>query len=518
MEKKDISLLLYNGAVYSMENEVYNWVAVKDGKIYKTGWGEEYKPLLKIVKQSINLNGKIVLPGFYDCHVHLMQTGINILLGVDLSEATSIEEVLQLIKNKADTFKEGELIQGVRFNISNIKENRYPTRKELDKAIPNNPVWINSMEYHTSVINSMALSQLNLPYDIEGMPRDERNLPLGILTGKASAFVKNRISQKIDDKMRGKAIEKVLDIAKSKGVTTIHAMEGGYSFNNRDAEYILKNSKKFEQDILLFFQTIDITKAYTHGLKRMGGDIFIDGSFSSKTAALTKPYKREKDNYGKLYYNQYELDSFAEEAVKNNIQIAFHAIGDKAIEYALNAIEAAQKKKNKNFFRNRIEHFELATDEQIKRAKELNVILSMQPIFENVFGQKEGLYEKRLQKSYYENSNRFRKIIDEGIMIIGGSDSDVCEINPILGIYSAVNHPKIKSRVSVLEAVNMFTVNAAYASFEESEKGSIKNGKRADLVILDRDIFKIDKEKIKDAQIEMTIKDGNIIYKSFRGE
>ncbi|RGY66004.1 amidohydrolase [Fusobacterium ulcerans] len=515
MEKKDISLLLYNGTIYSMENEVYNWVAVKDGKIYKTGCNNEYKSLLKLSKKSIDLKGRIVLPGFYDCHVHLVQTGINILFGVDLSEASTIDEVLELIKNKADTLKEGELVQGVRFNISNIKENRYPTRKELDNIAPNNPVWINSIEYHTSVINSMALLQLNLPYDIEGMPRDERNLPLGILSGKAGAFVKNRISQKIDDKMREKAVEKALYTASCNGVTTIHAMEGGYSFNNRDAEFILKNKDKFEQDILLFFQTIDITKAYTNDLKRLGGDIFIDGSFASKTAAISKPYKREKNNFGKLYYNQHELNAFAEEAVKNDIQIAFHAIGDRAIEQALNAIELAQKKKNRRSFRNRIEHFELATDAQIKKAKKLNIILSMQPIFETIFGQKDGLYEKRLIKSYSDNSNRFKKIIDEGILIIGGSDSDVCAINPILGIYSAVNHPKEKSSVSVLEAVNMFTVNAAYASFEENEKGSIKNGKRADMVIIDKNIFQMDKKNIKDAKVEMTIKDGNIIYENF---
>lgn len=518
MEKKDISLLLYNGSIYSMENEIYNWIAIKDGKIYKTGNADEYKTYFKVAKKVINLNNNIILPGFYDCHVHLVQTGINILFGVDLSKATSIKEVLEFIKTKANNLKEGELIQGVRFDISNIKENRYPTKQELDKAIPNNPVWINSMEYHTSVINSMALSQLNLPYDIEGMPRDERNLPLGILTGKASAFVKNRISQKINDKMREKAVEKALEIAKYNGVTTIHAMEGGYSFNNRDAEFILKNQKKFEQDILLFFQTIDITKAYKYELKRMGGDIFIDGSFSSKTAAISKPYKYEKENYGKLYYNQQELEFFAEEAIKNDIQISFHAIGDRAIDQALKAIEFAQKKKNNRSFRNRIEHFELASDEQIKKAKELNIILSMQPIYETIFGKKKGLYEKRLPKEYYNNSNRFRKILDEGIIIIGGSDSDVCEINPILGIYSAVNHPKEKSRITVLEAVKMFTTNAAYASFEENEKGSIKNGKIADLVVLDKDIFKIPKEEIKDIKIKMTIKDGIIIYDNFRGE
>ena len=139
--------------------------------------------------------------------------------------------------------------------------------------------------------------------------------------------------------------------------------------------FILKNKNKFKQDILLFFQTIDITKAYTHDLKRLGGDIFIDGSF--KTAAISKPYKREKDNFGKLYYNQHELNSFAEEAVKNDIQIAFHAIGDRAIEQALNAIEFAQKKKNRNSFRNRIEHFELASDAQIKKAKKLNIGLDL---------------------------------------------------------------------------------------------------------------------------------------------
>nr|WP_312576330.1 amidohydrolase [Sedimentibacter sp.] len=512
MEKSDISLILYNGTIYSMESEKYNWVAIKDGKIYKTGYRDEYIELLQHSKMNINLNNKIVLPGFYDCHVHLVQTGISMILGVDLSNETTINGVLERIKNKADNTAEGQLIQGIHYNISNIKENRFPTRKELDKVSPENPVWINSIEFHTSALNSVALLQMNMPYDIEGIPRDDNNIPLGILTGKASAYVKNKISSKFDDKLRGKAVRTALDAAKSKGVTTIHAMEGGYKFSKLDAEYVKNNKNKFEQDIILYYQSIDINNAVKNNLQRLGGDVFIDGSFASKTAAIKKPYKKDKGNYGNLYYSQQELNNFAAEAQKNNIQITLHAIGDRAIDQVLTAYEFAAEKVGGINLRNRIEHFELASDDQIKRCKKLNIIPSMQPIFEYVWGGKGGLYEKRLSKSYYENSNRFRKIIDEGIMIIGGSDSDVCEINPILGIYSAVNHPKPKSSISCFEAVQMYTSSAAYASNEENIKGTIKNGKMADLVILDRDIFEINKEDIKDARVCMTVKEGNIIY------
>jgi predicted amidohydrolase YtcJ len=512
MEKKDISIIFYNSKIYTMENEIFNWIAIKDGKIYKTGYENEYVSLLKRSKMSIDLHNKIIIPGFYDCHVHLVQTGISMILGVDLSNETNISDVLEKIKNKADNTEEGQLIQGIHYNISNIKENRFPTRKELDKIAPENPVWINSIEFHTSALNSVALLQMNMPYDIEGVPRDENNIPLGILTGKASAFVKNRISNKFDDKLRGKAVKRALDVAKSKGVTTLHAMEGGYKFSKLDAEYVKNNKNKFEQDIILYYQSIDINNAIENNLKRLGGDVFIDGSFASKTAAIKKPYKKDNNNYGNLYYSQNELNNFAAEAQKNNIQITLHAIGDRAIDQVLTAYEYAAETVGGINLRNRIEHFELASDEHIIRCKNLNIIPSMQPVFEYVWGGKGGLYEKSLSKSYYSNSNRFRKIIDEGVMIIGGSDSDVCEINPILGIYSAVNHPKQKSSISTFEAVQMYTSNAAYASNEENVKGTIKNGKIADLVVLDKDIFEINKEDIKDVNVWMTIKEGNIIY------
>lgn len=158
-----------------------------------------------------------------------------------------------------------------------------------------------------------------------------------------------------------------------------------------------------------------------------------------------------------------------------------------------------------------MEHVELASLSQIKRAKKLGIIFSMNPTYERYWGGSNKMYSQRLGKKYVE-TNKFREIIDGGLTLCGGSDSDVCDYNPFVGIHSAVNHPVKKHRISLYEAIKMYTVNGAYAIFEENNKGSLEIGKLADIIILDTDIFEMDTENIDKVKVLCTIKSGKILY------
>ena len=511
MKKND--LLLFNGNIISMDefNHIYSWILVSDGKIVDLGDDNEYIKYIGDTSEVYNLYGKTVLPGFYDCHVHLTQTGIN-LLGLDLSEAKSIDDLLEIIQVRAQKLENGKLIRAIHFDEMNLKEKRMPTRRELDIVSPNNPVWINRIEFHTSIVNSLALHMINLPYNIDGIARDERNLPDGFLTGKASAFVRNKIFGDLADDLREEGVKRAVEKAIENGITTVNAMEGGYTFHDKDAKYLIGESQSLPIDVIMYYQSFDIKKILDVGLKRIGGDIFIDGSFGSRTAALSRNYADDINNNGKLYFQQSELDYFVEEALKNDLQISLHAIGDRAIEQVLNSYEKHLGNGYNKNLKHRIEHFELATDEQIERCAKLGLVASMQPAFEYFWGNKGGMYEKRLGKELADSSNRFRNIIDSGIMVAGGSDSDVTPMNPILGIYSAVNHPKKEFAVTVKEAIGMFTINGAIANHEQDIKGSLEVGKYGDLVVLDKDPFSIDPKDIINIKVSATIKEGNVIF------
>jgi predicted amidohydrolase YtcJ len=511
MEK--IDLLLYNGIVLTMDKEdnQLSWIAVRKGRIIDLGDDDRFKDYIDLSLKVINLEGNTVLPGFFDSHVHLVQTGLN-SLALDASQMNSVEELIDLIERESKSMADGELIRVVGYDEHKTPKSRMPTRYELDFCCPNNSVWINTIEFHTSVVNSLALHRLNLPFNLEGVVRDEKNLPNGNLVGTASAIVRHEIFKRTSDSTREEGIYKALDEAITKGITTINSMEGGFTFHNKDAELINKIKDSFPIDLVLFYQTLDIDKLVDMELKRVGGCVFVDGSFRSRTAALLEPYYDDKSTKGVLYFTQDELNEFVNNANKNNMQIALHAIGERAIEQVLNSYEYALSLYPRQDHRHRIEHFELATDEQILRAKKLNIILSMQPTYETFWGGENKLYNLRLGPLRSKKTNPFRKIIDKGLIIAGGSDSDVTPMDPILGIHSAVNHPVKESSVSVVEAIKMFTINGAKAVFEEDIKGTIEKGKYADFVILDRNPVSINREKIKDIKVLGTIKEGNLLF------
>lgn len=504
------SLLLYNGIFFRFDGEEsYQWLWIQKGVIQDAGFDRGYEAYVNQAGEALDLKGNLVLPGFCDCRVHFIQTALK-NAEIDLNGARSYEEVGWRIHRWLDKHPRSGLVRAYGLEVSDLREKTLPDRKVIDNIVRDYPVWISSRDYHRSMLNTRALHYLNVPLAVEGVELDENQLPTGILRGTVNALIRSRIFRSYSDEEKNRAVEALSQRIIRRGVTSVHAMEGGYGFAESDAQFLNTCGEGLPIDISLYYGTMDIYKVKNMRLPRIGGEIFIDGSFASSNAALFENYS-DSDGRGELNYSQEEINAFLVECYRSKIQTALHAVGGRAIEQVLRAHQYAQDVTGIRGLRHRVEHAELSTGEQRKQAAQLQLIFSMQPACEYFYGGSGGMYESRLgQRS--ERTNQLRQVIDSGIVICGGSDSDLTPINPIGGIHAAVNHPQAESAISIEEAVRMFTLNGAYATGEEHKKGSIELGKMADLAVLDQDIFQMNPRDIMSTQVVATIKHGAILY------
>ncbi len=361
------------------------------------------------------------------------------------------------------------------------------------------------------MLNTYGLLYYKIPFRMDGIEMDKNGVATGIFRGRANATLRTNVLNKCTDKFRQECVTSLIPDLLSVGITTVNAMEGGYMYSDLDAEFIYKHSKDYPIDITLFYQSMDMQKIKKMGLKRVGGSLYLDGTMGARTAALTFEYADAPGKMGDLVIGQTDLNEFLVESYKNHWQTALYAIGDRAIEQALRGHEYALDITGISGLRHRIEHVELATHKQIKKAKELGIIFSMNPTYERYWGAPNGMYQRRLGNRY-GSTNQFRDIIDSGVVLCAGSDSDICEINPLIGISSAINHPIPQHRISLYEALEMYTINGAYAIKEEHLKGTLEKGKLADIIIMDKDIPKLSNDKVDTAKVTCTIKSGQIIY------
>lgn len=486
-------------------------IAVKDGYILAVANRAEIEHYIGRDTEVIALENKCVVPGFIDAHVHFMQTGLNALF-LDYSNYDSLSLMLADLKVEAENKEEGEWIYIGKFDDDRFQEQRAPNINELDAVSPDNPVWLNRIDCHSCVINSKALEMLELDHrDFEGVEKDSSNIMTGNMKKQANEIVRKEVMNTITEEERLYAIDRATAIALKSGITTVHCLEGGRIFSDKDVGILLRKWQENPLYLVVFNQTTEVDKVVQKGLARIGGCIVLDGSFGSRTAALLEPYSDDLTTRGELYYSQEEIDQFVMKAQKNGLQVTVHAIGDRAIEQILIAYEHAQQAFPSTDLRHRIEHAELINEDQLRRCNQLNITLSVQSAFEYFWGGP-GMYGKRLGPERVKKTNPYRRIIDSGCLAVGGSDSDVTPMNPLLGIHGAVNHSNQAQRLTPLEALKLFTINAAKSVREEHLKGSIEVGKLANLTVLDQNILQVAENKIKDIKIEKTIIDGKVYY------
>jgi len=506
------SILIVNGHCLTQDQDrTCDWIAVDGERIVALGEGETYREALSEWNVLIDAQQGTVLPGFIDSHFHVVQTALNSQC-VDLGDARSFKDIGELIYERYKK-EPNRPIHAIRMDIHNLKERRFPTRQDLDKICSDTPIWINSSEYQTSVLNTCALLFYKIPFTVQGVLFDDKQMPTGVFQRQANAMLRANISNQYSDFYRMDALQNIMPQVAEAGITTACAVEGGPIYCDKDAEFIneIIKRKSVYLDMELFFQTLDLDRVESMGLHRVGGCLYVDGTFSARLAAISFEYADAPGEKGGLNFTQDRMNEFVEQCYRRNLQLSLYTIGDRAIDLALRAHERAVTLTGITGLRHRLEHVELPREEHIRLAADLGVIFSMRPIYELRWGGEGKMYEKRLGEQY-KNSNPFREILDGGVLLCGGTDSDVCKANILSGIHAAVNHPVEQHRVTVPEALRMFTCNGAYAIGKEDEKGYLKEKHLADIVILNGDILKTPTSKIKDLKVNYTIKSGELVY------
>lgn len=476
-------LLLINARILGDSRDA---VLVEKGKIARIGYSPDMEATIPTsvgIHSVIDLQGRWLLPGFIDCHVHLAGTGLA-ATEIDLSTASCISDILSIIH---DNIKNKQIVMARNLAPHRLEEKRYPTPVELDRISPSIPIIIRREDFHSAVCNTKAFEILGIK-------------PVEVLRGREFECAQERLMKLVNPEEYEEAYVKVSEIALRNGVTTI----SGIFSDLREYKVWLQIKDKLPLTVIPFIEARTPQEVKELGLSRVmwDGRLLVDGSISSTTAALFEDYVDEPGNKGILYFSDEELHQFIVGACRDTpLQIAMHAIGDRAIAQLVNAYSKVPPN------RHRIEHCELITvgvngRSPLQTMKEKDIIISAQPSFESHFGK---VYEEKLGKERALQMNPFRKIIDLGIHLAFGSDSPVTPIDPLKGIDSALSHPNPESRITLEEAVHCFTYEGAYANFLEHKIGSIKEGFDADLVCVSPDF----------SSVNSVIKKGKLCWKSF---
>jgi predicted amidohydrolase YtcJ len=508
-------LVLHNGRIYPDVNprDRFEALAVKNGRVSLLGSSSD---VLKLASQStikMDLHGNTVLPGFHDSHIHLLNFGM-LLLGLDLTKTTSIAQMTSQVRERASTVPADKWILGRGWDNEKLADHRYPNRHDFDRATTA-PVFLKRICGHIAVANSTALSiagiNSNTPDPQGGLiVRDSDGQPNGILKERAIELVETVIP------ISREATADALIIASQKlarlGLTTLHCVIG--DLNELETLQHLKRKNKIAQFIyaLVPFRLLDDPESLRRATQnditgfRIGGvKLFLDGSMGARTAALVAPYNDVPGTAGILTMSREEIQSVASKALERNLQLCLHAIGDRAVELAIQTITEASLANPKNH-RHRIEHASLTSPQSATKMATQGIIASVQPrfIFSDTWA------AGRLGPARLKNLYPFRSMLSAGVLLTAGSDCPVEDPNPFEGIWSAVSRPGLepKERLTVDQVLRLYTVNAAYASFSEQNSGTLEVGKIADMVVIDRDPFECSLDDLRKSQVLKTIING----------
>jgi predicted amidohydrolase YtcJ len=395
-----------------------------------------------------------------------------------------------------------------------LKEERFPTMSELDQVSSDHPVFICAVTFHSSAVNTKGFEQISIDPNMQGVEKDSAGRPTGsFLSDDSHFFASAKALGSLTDKELSDLFQQVANFAAARGVTTMHCLDGQFVEGDRDVYVLHKIQTQLPIHTVIMFQTNEVKKVLDLGLPRIGGCLTIDGAGFEHTALFYEPYSDRPDLYGQLYIPEKTIESFVSKAHQAGLQIGMHAIGDKAVDILIRAYQKAQEEYPQEDMRHRVEHFITPSDWAMNTAVQMGLALPMQPVFPFLWDIPENSEYARLLGP--DRANRLEPFIEiqkRGLIISGGSDSPVTEINPLLGIHAGVNMPNPVRRVSVEEALRMFTINGAWVGKEEKEKGTIESGKLADLVVIDGDPYR-EPDRIKDFAIKYTIAAGRVVYR-----
>ena len=460
----------------------------------------------------INLQGKTVIPGAIDTHFHFLQTGMH-LSSVDLNLCRSIQEVIDVLQEHAATCGPDQWILGKGLDEFKIMEKRPPTAQELDVAFEDMPIFLEDRGLHYCQLNTLAFKKLRIPPGAPGVRKlsDGRSIT-GQIMEESVGMARHRLFQQMNKEYKRQILFEAARYAASCGITTLHAMEGGELFGDGEIPLLLEIRDDLPIKISVHWNTFNVEAVQKADLRVLGGDILLDGALGSHTAALSYPYSDDPGSVGMLYHQQQDIEKLARECLDAGIQVGLHAIGDRAIEQALSAFEAVAKGNHTWNGCFRIDHFGLPDPIQVRRAADLSVVIASQPTFPYRRGGPGSVYESRLGSDRERRAYPFREFFDAGLLVAGGSDSVVLPADLMLGIHGCVNHPHETQRLTVDEAIRLYTVNPARFEYKEDVKGILSIGNAGDLTVLDKNPYDVDPREIENILVMMTVVNGLIVY------
>ncbi|HXG01720.1 MAG TPA: amidohydrolase [Bacteroidota bacterium] len=531
---EEADMLLINGVVYTLNDAqpIAQAVAVRAGKIAAVGGTDELRERFSAA-QVIDLKGKPVYPGFTDAHAHLEGLGA-LLLNINLMDTRSVAEIQELVAERAAVVPPGTWIRGRAWDQNRWPIKTFPTHDMLDSVTTSHPVYLKRVDGHAAWVNKEALDLAGITRDTpdpEGgkILRDARGEPTGVLIDNAVELVEAVMPPPSEAEMR-EAIEKAARECVRVGLTEVHDM--GVELDVISIYKTLINERKLP--LRLYVALAGAGPAWRQYAERgpeVPSDdprltiralkVYADGALGSRGAALIEPYSDDPTNRGLTLTSADSLRKLAEAALRSGFQLCVHAIGDRANHIVLNVFEDIARRDPSRFAaaRFRIEHVQVLEPNDIPRFKRNGVIPSMQPTHctSDMPWAEERLGPERVKGAY-----AWRSLLETGASIAGGSDFPVESPNPLYGFYAAItrqDHNGMppegwypEQRMQRFEALKAFTIWPAYAAFEESIRGSIEEGKLADIVVLSNDIMKCDPREILGTTVVYTIVGGEIVY------
>lgn len=527
-----VDLIVVNAKVRTMDasKPTAEAFAVLGNRIVAVGSTAEIRQLAGANTRTIDAGGKLVMPGFNDSHVHFLDGGAG-LSSVDLRDAKTPQEFVERIKNFAAKLPKGRWILNGNWDHENWTPNNLPTAAMIDAVTPDNPVYINRLDGHMILANSLAMKLAGVDKntkDVAGgeIVRDAEGNPTGVFKDAAMDYVSKAIPEfTFEQKME--YLQAASEYAASLGVTSVQDMSAGTDVGVY--QEMLRQGKLKTRVYAVSplgdwqrWQKAGVRAAFGDSMLRVGGlKGFIDGSLGSTTAWFYDPYLDAPDKTGLPLAEIPAARSLVQNADKAGLQIMIHAIGDRGNDEVLKIFEQIAADSAARDRRFRIEHAQHLNENLIRRFASNKVVASMQPyhaIDDGRWAHKR-LDEKRLRGTY-----AFRSLLDAGAIVAFGTDWYVAPLNPLQSVYAAVTRRTFdgknpngwfpEQKITIEEAVRAYTVGSAYAEFQESQKGTISPGKLADFIVLSNDIFSINPIEIEKVKVMTTVTDGKIVYQS----
>ena len=536
--KPTATLIITNAAVYTVDKQhpTAEAVAIIGDRIVAVGSSAEIDVWHGPETKVIDARRKLVLPGFNDAHVHFIQGGAQ-LDQVQLTDAASPEEFAKRIAAQAKKTPKGEWILGGRWDETKWPKQELPTKELVDGVTGATPIFVERYDGHEALANSAAMKLAGVDAKTADVPggvivRDASGNPTGIFKDAAQELI-NKVIPPMSREQRIRVARRALEHAASLGVTSVQHMNPEFADVAAYSE-LAENGELTTRIYAAPMETdwrdqakVGIRRAWGSSYLRLGAvKGYADGSLGSRTAYMFEPFADDPGNRGLLSDEMHPPSAMRARlmgADAAGLQIRVHAIGDRAISMMLDIFGDIEKEHGYHDQRFAIEHAQHMAQKDFERFARLHVIASMQPYHAIDDGR---WAEKRLGHDRARYSYAWRSFLDHGVTLAFGTDWPVAPLDPLQGLYAAVTRATLdgknpdgwipEEKITLPEAIEAYTMGAAFAEFQEKDKGSITPGKLADMVILSDNIFSTKPEAIRNAKVETTIVGGKVVYGAAR--